>query len=346
MRRFCTHSLLLLTAALAGCDQSEPAKPPALMAVAESPIPSSVELETVVTLPSQRSTQLVPTGKSVFVLQSDSSPTSTLLQIVDGQVKPTALTSDAIAKSMSLPKARGQITSIAADGERVAFCYAGVNGQKPIAAIGTFNPANGEIFTTIDTFSLEQIDRDFITASGGPLLFARGEWAWAVRVERDSARIITIHHLRALQPELSIRKIDLSTIQETATHGAWEFSPAAGDGTFYLTDRASRWIRTVDSSGAVHHVARFDDTIASISPAANDAAGRVIVLASDRDGVNSTLLIQNGDAFRSLPASDFKSKEVDPKSLRMDRLLPVPGKPGEFLVYDGTSGRVLKLNLK
>jgi hypothetical protein len=330
-----------------GCDGAESSSPPpALMAMADLPIPSRVILERLATLAPGRSTQVVATSKSLYVLQSDAGPNGALIEVVNGQAVPTALTSDTIAKSMSLPKARGQITSIAADGDRVAFCYAGVNGQKPLAAVGTFNPANGEIFTTVDTFSLERVDPEFITSSVRPYLFIEGDTAWLVRVEKAALRIITIRKIRALQPEVSAKQIDLGAIQDAITRSAWDFSPAAKPGTFYLTDTASRWIRLFDANGAVHHVARFDESLASISPAALDASGRVLVLASDRDGVNNKLLIQNGEAFKALPASTFEAANVDLASLRIERLTPLPGKPNRFIAYDGTSGTLLGVSLQ
>lgn len=316
------------------------------MARTDLPVASRVSIESLATLAPQRSTQVIATSKSIYTLQSDSGPSGAVIEIVNGQAVPTPLTSDAVAKSMSLPKARGQITAIAADGDRVAFCYAGVSGQKPVAAIGTFNPVNGEIFTTVDTFSLEQVDPELLTSSARPYLYVSGENAWLVRVEKAALRIITIRDLRALQPKVSAQQIDLGSIQDAITRSTWDFSPAAASGTFYLTDMASRWIRLIDASGKVHHVARFDESIASISPAALDASGRVLVLASDREGVNTKLLIQNGDAFKAISAAAFEALGPDANALRIERLVPIPSSVNRFVAYDGTSGRVIRVSLQ
>lgn len=336
---------LSLLAVLPGCDQSESANPPALMAVTDRPLPGTVEIETVCRLQPHQATQLAVTSKSVFVLQSDGAASS-VVEVVNGSARPTGLDADRIAKSMSLPKAHGQITAIAADGDRLAFCFAGISAQTPIVAVGTFNPATGDVFTTVDAFSIEAVDPEFITSRVRPSLFVAGEFAWVVRVEKGAVRMIAIRNLRALQPVVSFKTIELGPIQDAITQSAWDFSPALNPGTFYLTDTASRWIRTIDASGAVRHVARFDDTISSISPAALDAAGRVMVLASDRDGVNNTLLVQNDAAFRSLPATGFQAPALDPKQLRIERLVAIPGKPNQYMAYDGTTGNIVRMTLR
>lgn len=337
--------VVMIGALLLGCDQSQSTNAPALLATTEPPLPSVVELEALATLPAHRATQVIATTRTLYVLQADESA-SVVNEVVGGRIIPTALTADAIATSMSLPRTRGQITSIAADGDRVAFCFAGVNGQVPVAAVGTFNPATGDIFTTVDTISLQQVDSELITTRVRPYLFVAGEMAWVVRVENASIRIVTIRHLRALQPELSLRTVDLGPIQDAITRSAWDFSPASPPGTFYLTDTASRWVRTLDSTGAVRHVARFDQTISTISPVATDAAGRVIVLASDRDGVNITMLVQNGEAFRALPVEGFRGQGIQTRTLRIDRLYPLPDNANQFVGYDGTSGKILRITLK
>lgn len=338
-------SLLLAGLLCVGCDNSgSSSQPPSLMARTDLPIASRVTLESIAPLSPQRSTQLAATQKGIYVLQSGDNPT--VMQIQDGRAVPTLLGSEAVAKSMSLPKARGQITSIAADGDRVAFCYAGVNGQKPLAAVGVFNPESGEIFTTVDTFSLERADPDFITSSARPFLSVQGETAWLIRVEKASLKIIVIRKLRALQPEVTSQKIELGSIQDTITRSAWDFSDAATTGSFYLTDTASRWIRLFDEAGHVKHVARFDEQVSSISPAALDSSGRVLVLTSGPDGVNDKLLIENGNAFKALPTSTFDSAGLDLKQLRIDRLVPIPGKTNGFLAYDGTTGLLLRVVLK
>lgn len=347
MDRVRRTSLCILLAAigLAGCGDGT-SKPPALLAMNDVPVATRVQLQTLVALEPNRTTQLVTTAKAIYALQTDAGTSAGLIEITDGRAVPTALTSEAIATSMSLPKARGQIISVAADGDRIAFCFAGVNGQKPVVSIGSFNPANGEIFTTVDAFSIERVDPDFLTSSVRPFLYVDGKTAWLVRVEKSTIRIIKIQNLRSLQPEVTAQRIELGPIQDAITRSAWDFSPATTPGTFYLTDTASRWIRTFDAGGAVHHVARFDESISSISPAAIDAAGRVLVLASDRDGVNNTLLVQNGDAFKSLPVSGFQAADLDPTLLRIDRLIGLPGKANRFIAYDGTSGKVFRITLQ
>lgn len=314
------------------------------MARSQAPVPSRVQLEVIAQLSGQQSTQLVATRHSVFSLQGGDR--SGVMLIQDGKVIPTQLNSEAVAKSMSLPKARGQITSIAADGDRLAFCYIGVHGPKPVAAVGVFDPSTGEIFTTVDTFSLERADAELISTSERPYLSVQGSNAWLIRVENASLRVIRIKNLRSLQPEVSAQRIDLGSIQDAITRSTWDFSDASTPGTFYLTDTASRWIRQFDENGQVRHVARFDPQVSSISPAALDASGRVLVLANSADGINSTLLIENGETFKALPVASFQTSSLDLKQLRIDRLVPIPNHINGYLGYDATTGSVLRMSLK
>lgn len=314
------------------------------MARAELPIASRVAVEPIATLAPNYSTLLVATSKATYALQPGQ--TSGVLELADGKAVPTPLNSAAVAASMSLPKARGQITSIAADGDRIAFCFAGMTGSKPVAAVGVFNPATGEIFTTVDTFSLERVDPEIVTSTIRPFLCVNGDTAWLIRVEKSALKIITIRKLRSLQPDVSGQQIDLSSIQDTLTRSAWEVSAAELPGKFYLTDTASRWIRTFDDSGQMKHVARFDEQVDSISPATFDASGRVVVLMNGPDSVNSELLIENGSAFKALPTTSFEASGRNVGQIRMDRLVPIPGRANQFLAYDATSGTVLRVALR
>lgn len=315
------------------------------MAMSQSPVPTSVSLDTVAKLSPGRSTLLVRSGQSTFALQSGASGEG-VIELRDGKPIPTALTPASIARSLSMPQARGQISALAAsDDGRLVFCFSGVHGQRPFVAVGTFNPVTSEVFTPIDQFSFEAIDRDFITSTARPFLHVSGDDASIVRVEGDAVRLISIRSFRSLQPEISARKVELGSIKDAIVRSAWEWSAAPQHGEFYLTDTASRWIRLLDANGSIRHVARFDESVRSLSPTAFDAAGRVVVLTSDADGINRALLIQDGDAFKSIAVEHFSGGEIDRRALRCDRLVPVIGQANQFLAYDATSGRVVRLTL-
>ena len=364
-----TQLLMLVAAtasaiAVAGCDRkSGTSAPPALMAVnaspTEVPVATTLSVRPLAKLEAGRATLLaaMPDG-SIFALQSaaGSERASQIVRITGSRVEKTPLTPDAVLQSLgaardkNAPGGTGQFTTIAAcaDG-RLAFSFAGVAGTRPFAAMGTYSPASNEIFVSVDFITLANIDADLATDVGRPSLFTDGDDAWLWRAVPTEVRLLTVAGLTKPQPKLTKVAVSLANVKDmVGERSAWEWSATPARGHFLLTDTASRWIRKIDDTGAMTHIARFDDkTITTITPAALDAAGRILILGNDRDGVATCALVQDDDAFRAIVRENFDIIGLGKTAaLRIDRLYPVPGERNAFDAYDATSGRVVRVELK
>lgn len=369
MTAFRTQLLLLVAAgaaaiAVAGCDRkSGTSAPPALMAVNASPsdvpAPTALSVRPLATLDAGRATLLaaMPDG-SIFALQSasGSEQAGQIVKITGSRVEKTTLTPEAVLQSLGIARGKGaqggtgQFTTIAAcaDG-RLAFSFAGVVGTRPFAAVGTYSPAGKEIFVSVDFITLASSDADLSTDVGRPSLFTDGDDAWLWRAVPTEVRLLKMAGLGKPQPTLTKVAVSLENVKDiVGERSAWEWSATPTRGHFLLTDTASRWIRKIDDAGAMTHVARFDDqTITTITPAALDAAGRIIILGNDRDGVATCALVQDNDAFRAILRENFDISGLGKTTaLRIDRLYPVPGERNAFDAYDATSGRVVRVELK
>ena len=350
-------------ALLVGCDRKAgPAAPPAMMAVsaspADSPVPTGMSLSPLATLHPGRPTMLAAMpGGSIFALQSESSgENSTIVEIAtgEGSPRPTTLTADSVLQVLGVAKGTGteggsgRFTAIApsADG-RLAFSFAGVAGTRPFAALGTYTPATQQLFVSVDFITLASVDAELATDVARPSLFTDGDDAWLWRTAGSEVRLLMVEGLSKPRPKLSASRVSLEQVKDVVARSAWEWSATPTRGEFLLTDTASRWIRKVDASSAIAHIARFDETVTTITPAALDAAGRIIVLGNDRDGITTCALVQNEDAFKAIDRATFAVTGLNAAApLRLDRLYPVPAERNAFVAYDATSGRVLRVDFK
>ena len=306
---------LVLAAALVGCDKkAESIAPPALMSItsqAQSPVPSTVAVRSIATLAAGQSTMLAPLpGGFIFVLQSQAGGAGgKILELRPGEStpRPTSLSAALVLQSLGTAKdGSGQFTAIApcADG-RLAFSFAGAAGGRPFAAVGTFMPETKQLFVSVDSISLANVDSDLATDVARPSLFTAGDTAWLWRTAGDEVRLLKADGLSQPRPKLSTQRISLESIKDVVARSTWEWSATATSGEFLLTDTASRWIRKVDALGTMAHLARFDETVTTISPASLDAAGRVVVLGNDREGVTTCALVQDGAAFKAIDRAKF-----------------------------------------
>lgn len=355
---------------VAGCDRKTgvAAPPPALMAVnaspADVPVATSLSIRPLATLNAGRATQLAPMPDgTVFVLQSASDPEEggTVLRVINGRVERTNLTANVVLESLGINRGgakgaetrTGQFTAIAAcaDG-RLAFSFAGVDGTRPFAAVGTYMPPSGELFVSVDFVTLATVDPTLSTDGGRPSLFtessANGIDAWLWRATGSEVRLLTIGGLTQPRPKLGAVTVSLDKVKDVIERSAWEWSATPSRGEFLLTDTASRWIRKIDQNGTMSHVARFDDqTVTTITPAALDAAGRMVVLGNDRDGVSICALVQDGEAFRAILREHFAVEGLaETAPLRIDRLYMLPGERNVYAAYEATSGRIVRVELK
>lgn len=356
-----------MAAAVVGCDRKPGAasQPPAMMAVAsapaDSPVPTGASVRVIATLAPGRSTMLAPMpGGSIFAIQPESSGgggTTMLIAANDSAPRPTPLTPEVVLQSLGIAKGvgatggSGRFTAIApcADG-RLVFSFAGVAGARPFAAVGTYTPTNQQLFISADFITIGSVDPDLATNAENPdlftpSLFTMGDDAWLWRTAGTEVRLVTIEGLSKARPKLGTLRVSLEQVKDVVARSAWEWSATPTRGEFLLTDTASRWIRRVDAKGTITHVARFDETISTISPAALDAAGRILVLGNDRDGIATAALVQDGDAFKAIGRE--KLTGIAPTApLRIDRLYPIPGERNAFIAYEATSGNLIRLDFK
>jgi hypothetical protein len=352
------------TIAIAGCDDRKAgaSAPPALMAVnappAEVPAATKLAVRPLATLDAGRATVLAPMPDgSIFALQasSTSDQVAQIVHLVGPRAEKTPLTPEVVLQSLGIARGKGtaggtgQFTTIAAcaDG-RLAFSFAGVVGTRPFAAVGTFAPATKEVFVSVDFITLGGVDSELSTDVGRPSLFTEGDDAWLWRARPTEVRLLTMLGLGKPQPKLASVSVSLDKVKDVVERSAWEWSATPTRGQFLLTDTASRWIRKIDDTGTMTHVARFDDkTITTITPAALDAAGRIIILGNDRDGVATCALVQDNDAFRAITRDHFDITGLGKTAeLRIDRLYAVPGQRNLFDAYEATSGRIVRVELK
>jgi hypothetical protein len=340
-----------------------PASPaPNRSLVANAPLPTSVLVTPLADLsaPDIATLAVVPTG-DVYLVQG-SGDVQVLQASTGATMKATSLTAARVLEGLgigSTEAARGRFAAIAGreDGQ-LAFCFAGVNGSQPIAAIGTFDPRADRVFITIDQISINNaverhlpepttLDTDLSSDTSRPSLFTSGDRAWLWRAGEKYIRLLAIDQFGQLQPTLTPVRISLQEIRDVVERSTWEWSATTTPGEFFLTDTVSRWIRRIDTKGQISHVARFDETVATISPATFDAAGRLLVLGCDRDGVVQGLLIQKGDVFTGIARDQFTGPGVSPDTLlRFDRLHALPNTPNAFVAYEATTGRVVRVELR
>ena len=361
-----TATLTLAILAIAGCDRAPSAATrPSTARRADAAVPTRVTMTTLATLPAGRTTRLAATaGGEAFALQQADGPTA-VVRVADG--RPTSLTADAVARSLGVAGGVGQLLAIAArDDDKLAFAFVGIAplpttrpgltasaGSIRLAAIGTWDPATNAIFVGVDQLALADVDRALVDAAAlRPTLLVAGADASLWRTLPDGTmRLLSVGGVGTPRPQLAARDVTVASGGDAVERRAWEWSATDDAGRFLLTDTASRWIRAVDARGAsvvVSHVARFEDpAVASISPAALDAAGRVIVLARDGSGAVRSLLVQDAGAFRAIDASRFTvDGSPGDASMRVDRLVAIPGQLNAFVAYDSTSGRVVRVELE
>ena len=370
-------------AALSSCDRLTGSSPAADAQAAEkvaliatnpnAPLPTSLTIESLATLTPGKPSLLAATPEGgIYVVQAagDGASSGDVLRVENGAARPTGLTSKAVLRAlgMNLPATarsdadaapRGRFTAIAARGDnKVAFCFAGVAAARPFVAIGTFDPSadptgGNAIFLPVDQILLNAAgDPDLATDAARPSLFTAGDDAWLWRATASNIRVLKITGLSTADPKIVPSQVSMDQARDATTsdveRSAWEWSATPRRGEFLLTDIASRWIRRIDENGTLTHVARFDaETVPILSAAAEDAAGRAIVLACGRDGIARTLLVQDAGSFKSIPLTAFTvPAPLDANRLGIDRLLPLPREANAFLAFDATSGAVICVRLK
>ena len=363
-------------ATLGGCDRSNSDAPDAtkdatamIAQNAATPVPTALDGTSLARLTPARPTLIaVAVDGAAYVVQQPESDgaSNDVLRIANGAATPTKLTASAVFDALNLnaggatqknaqsPTIVGRFASLAARADgKLVFAFTGVNDKLPFFALGTFDPATGTIFAPVDHLTIGNGgDADIATDTAKLNLFVSGDDAWLWRATGSEMRLISISRLSDVSPAISTKRVALDQVRDETTNEAersgWEWSATPAAGNFLLTDTAKRWIRRIDAAGAVTHVARFEaDSVATLSAAAQDAAGRVIVFAADRDGVARSLLVQNGAMFKAIPTTAFTvAAPATADRLQVDRLIPVPKTPNAYVAYDHASGAVLRITLK
>lgn len=324
-------------------------------------MPTRVTLRTITTLAALapgRPAQLAPVaGGAIYALHAADAGSDAIVERIDavgaGRARRVVLAADSIIRTLHLDaKAAGQIVAVAArDDGRLAFAFLGDVAGNPFAAVGTWDPATNAVLVTVDQADLVRADARFADdlAVNRPTLLVSGDDAQLWRAGDRGIRLLAIGGLSAMRPTLDARTIDLGAGtdvggEQRVERRAWEWTSGGDAGAVLLTDTASRWIRRLDvAAGTASHVARFDDAaaVSAIGAATLDPGGRVMTLALDRDGVARSLLVQDGPAFAAIDASRWQLDGGAAPALRIDRLTPVPGAPGNYVAFDVATGRVL-----